>query len=210
MLSKPTMVVWHPRSFPPCWNLFLQPSCDVNNFLSPLIPDTKFQCGKVNICTSYFAKCLSNQHFHDIQLTALPNKMRLTKCLKARTPATENVHVLLPLYVSSNNDVWTRDTSLSWAICPKSATKKDVCRKPQLPGMKLLPEAFIDELFCHVHVAGDGDCSQIVNILMLIVLISALSEMQHVIHKMIKMAQFLDFDLQFLCQTLVSTRNACR
>mmetsp|Transcript_37489 Transcript_37489/g.76611 ORF Transcript_37489/g.76611 Transcript_37489/m.76611 type:complete len:207 (-) Transcript_37489:55-675(-) len=37
---------------------------------------------------------------------------------------------------------------------------------PFIPGMKLLPEAFIDELFCHVHVAGDGDCGQIVTILM--------------------------------------------
>lgn len=114
---------------------------------------------------------------------ALPNHMRLTKFLKAGTSATQNVHVLLFLCFSSNNDVWIRETPLSWAV-QKKKQRKNLCRKPKLPGMKLLPEAFIDELFCHVHVAGDGDCGQIVTILMFLGLICALSEMQHAIPKM--------------------------
>jgi len=54
----------------PCYNLSLQPSCDVNNFLSPFIPDTEFKGGKVKICPSYIPSLAKSKNEEYVIATA--------------------------------------------------------------------------------------------------------------------------------------------
>ena len=123
LLAIPPMVIWHPRIS----HATIFPSSQVATSIifwahSSLTPSLKVGKWK------YVPAALLNvwlfmliQPAFSWQPMALPNHMRLTKFLKAGTPATQNVHVLLPVFFFQ----WCVDKGNPIVMgCPKVATKK--------------------------------------------------------------------------------------